>query len=565
MLLGFGHCGGGARVEMGVGSRIDPLLSVANVPPRKRHRLVILAVATVLIAASMIAAPFANTQMPELVAFVPTIEAVIIVNDLITAILLFAQYSVIPSRAILVLACGYVYTALIVVPHILTYPGAFAPGGLLGAGLQSTAWLYIFWHFGPPVAILGYACLKDAKGPSTAKSPQLVIVGAVASVAFLVCGLTLIATAGENFLPAIFADNLHIYKRPVLYIYCAVVLFTLISMVALWLRKRSILDYWILLVVTASIAEDTLTAALVSARYSFGFYAGRVLLLMTSMFVLILLLAEIIRLYTSLARSAQLLKRERDNKLMNLEAMMAAIIHEIKQPLTAISANAGAAMALIAKIPPNLHEAQASLEDVIDDSHRTSQVLNGVRSLFRRIDKDRQPIDLNELLLEVLKSMRADFHDHGVLVRPELAADIPLVDGDRGQLQQVALNLVHNALEAMGIATAPFRVLRLTTQRHGHEAIMVSFHDSGTGINPKQIDEIFDPFVTTKPDGMGLGLAICRSIIENHGGKLSARSDGKSGAVFQFVLPARLVGAPDYESNLGTRLPPISNTASAGI
>ena len=142
---------------------------------------------------------------------------------------------------------------------------------------------------------------------------------------------------------------------------------------------------------------------------------------MTSMFVLILLLAEIIRLYTSLARSAELLKRERDNKLMNLEAMMAAIIHEIKQPLTAISANAGAAMALIAKTPPNLYEAQASLGDVIDDSHRTSQVLNGVRSLFRRIDKDRQPIDLNELLLEVLKSMRADFHDHGVLVRPELA------------------------------------------------------------------------------------------------------------------------------------------------
>ena len=543
----------------------DPLLSVANLPPRKGHRRVICAFAIVLIAASLVAAPFADTQMPELVAFVPTIEAVIIVNDLITAILLFAQYSVIPSRAILVLACGYLYTALIVVPHILTYPGAFAPGGLLGAGLQSTAWLYAFWHFGPPVAILGYACLKDAKGLGIAKSPQLVIGGAVTGVALLVCGLTLLATAGENFLPAVFADNLHIYKRPVLYIYCTVVLFTLISLVVLWLRKRSILDYWLLLVVVASIAEDTLTVALVSARYSFGFYAGRVLLLITSMVVLTLLLSEIIRLYTSLARSTELLKRERDNKLMNLEAMMAAIIHEIKQPLTAISANAGAAMALIAKTPPDLYEAKASLGDVIDDSHRTSQVLNGVRSLFRRIDKDRQPIDLNELLLEVLKSMQGDFEAHGVIVRPELGPDMPLIDGNKGQLQQVALNLIHNALEAMGVATAAIRVLRLTTERHGHEAIMVGFHDSGPGIDPEQIDGIFDAFVTTKPEGMGLGLAICRSIIENHDGKLSARSDGKSGAVFQFVLPTRPAEAPDYDLNLYSQRSPVVNTVKAAF
>jgi signal transduction histidine kinase len=269
------------------------------------------------------------------------------------------------------------------------------------------------------------------------------------------------------------------------------------------------------------------------------------------MFVLTLLLIEIIRLYTSLARSAALLKRERDNKLMNLEAMMAAIIHEIKQPLTAISANAGAAIALIAKRPPDLQEARASLADVVDDSHRTSQVLNGVRSLFRRADKDRQPIDLNELVLEVLKSMRSEFEEHGVLVRPELAADIPLIDGDKSQLQQVAFNLVHNALEAMGVAPAKSRVLRLTTERHGREGIMVGFHDSGPGIDPNQIDGIFDAFVTTKPDGMGLGLAICRTIIENHGGELSARSDGKSGAVFQFVLPARAAESSIYEANPG--------------
>jgi signal transduction histidine kinase len=147
-----------------------------------------------------------------------------------------------------------------------------------------------------------------------------------------------------------------------------------------------------------------------------------------------------------------------------------------------------------------------------------------------------------------VQSMRGEFEALGVLVRPELA-DIPLVDGDKGQLQQVALNLIHNALEAMGAAAARNRVLRLTTERQGREAILVGFHDSGPGIDPMHIDGIFDAFVTTKPDGMGLGLAICRSIIENHGGNLSARSDGKSGAVFQFVLPARPIEALGYEAN----------------
>jgi signal transduction histidine kinase len=531
---------------MTVASTADPPLSVANLPPRKRHRQAVVAFAIVLIIASVIAAPFAHIPVPPLIAFVPTIETVIIVNDLITATLLFAQFSVVPSRAILVLAGGYLYTALIVVPHILTYPGAFAPAGLLGAGLQSTGWIYAFWHFGPPVTILWYACLKDAKGTRVAvrRSPQHAICIVVASVVVLVCCLTLLATTGEKILPVVYADDVNWYGYITIPIYSAVVLVTSIALIVLWFRRRSVLDYWLLLVIIASIAEDTLTVALTSARYSFGFYLGRVLLLMTSMFVLALLLAEIIRLYTSLARSAELLKRERDNKLMNLEAMVASIIHEIKQPLTAISANAGAAMALIAKSPPDLQEARASLGDVVDDSHRTSQVLNGVRALFRSADKRRQAVDLNELVLEVLKSMRGELEEQRVLVRPELAADIPLIDGDKSQLQQVAFNLIRNALEAMGGPDARSRILRLTTERQGPEGIAVGFYDSGPGIDPKQIDGIFDAFVTTKPDGMGLGLAICRMIIENHGGKLSARSDGKSGAVFEFILPARPVRAP---------------------
>jgi signal transduction histidine kinase len=137
----------------------------------------------------------------------------------------------------------------------------------------------------------------------------------------------------------------------------------------------------------------------------------------------------------------------------------------------------------------------------------------------------------------VLQSLRGEFKDHGVVTRSDLTSELPLVDGNRNQLRQVIFNLLHNALEAMEATTDPSRVLRVKTELRGHDAIVVAVEDSGPGIDPKQLDGIFGAFFTTKPHGMGLGLAICRMIIERHGGQLTASSDGKRGASFQFVLP----------------------------
>jgi C4-dicarboxylate-specific signal transduction histidine kinase len=209
----------------------------------------------------------------------------------------------------------------------------------------------------------------------------------------------------------------------------------------------------------------------------------------------------------------------------------------MKQPLTAIAANGSAALALLGQMPPDLAEARATLSDIVGDSHRASAALDGIRALFRSADQGRQPIDVNEITLEVLQSLRGELKDHGVATIPELTTEIPLVDGNRNQLQQVILNLVHNALEAMDATTDRSRVLRVKTQQHGGDAITVAVQDSGPGIDPKKLDGVFDPFVTTKPHGMGLGLAISRLIIERHGGRLTASSDGKNGALFQMVLP----------------------------
>ena len=266
---------------------------------------------------------------------------------------------------------------------------------------------------------------------------------------------------------------------------------------------------------------------------------AQVLILVVALtaFVLAALFTERRESVARLAHANLLLEHERDNKLMNVEAIAASIAHEIKQPLAAIVMNGGAALQLLGTAPPDHDEVRAALNDMIADSHRTSEVFEGIRALFRKVDQERQLIDMNEIILRVLQSLRGELKDHGVTTRTELMSGLPLVEGNRNQLQQVVFNLVHNALEAMNATTDRSRVLRVRTEHCGRDAIAVAVEDSGPGIDPKQLDGIFDAFFTTKAHGMGLGLAICRMIIGRHGGQLTVSSDGKRGALFQFVLP----------------------------
>jgi signal transduction histidine kinase len=238
-----------------------------------------------------------------------------------------------------------------------------------------------------------------------------------------------------------------------------------------------------------------------------------------------------------LAHSNMMLERERDNKLMNVEAITVAIAHEVRQPLAAIVANGNAALRFLAKEPPDRDEVRAALHRIVNDGHRTSEVFDGIRSLFRKVDQGRDPVDINKLILGVLQSLQGEFKDRAIELRSELAADLPLIDGHASQLQEVIFNLVRNATEAMDNVTDRNRVLRVTTALRDRETIAVAVEDSGPGIDPKRLDEVFNAFFTTKSQGTGLGLAICRMIIEHHGGQLIASSDGKNGALFQFVLP----------------------------
>jgi PAS domain S-box-containing protein len=231
------------------------------------------------------------------------------------------------------------------------------------------------------------------------------------------------------------------------------------------------------------------------------------------------------------------LEGERDNKLMNIEVVTASIAHEVRQPLAAIATNGAAALRFLERVPLDIDEVRTILNQLMGDCHRVSEVFDTIRALFRRVDQKREPTVVNEIVVDVLQSMREELTDHGVTTETELAPELQHVDGHRNQLRQVIFNLIHNAIESMDNTMDRSRVLRVITKSHGPDAIIVAVDDSGPGIDPRRLSSIFDPFITTKPDGMGLGLAICRMIVERHDGKLSASSDGKNGARFQLVLP----------------------------
>jgi signal transduction histidine kinase len=222
-----------------------------------------------------------------------------------------------------------------------------------------------------------------------------------------------------------------------------------LALALLYSRRRSVLDLWIMVVLCAWITELALLDVLLFSRFTFGFYVGRGFSLLTSVAVLILLLQETIRLYARLARSNLLLERERDNKLMNMRAITAAIAHEIRQPLTRITTGGSAAQRFLKMVPPEHGKAQAALDGIVSAGHRTSEVIDGFRALFAKSDRRQQLVDVNEIIREALESMSSELANYHVEPRAELMSELPDVYGNRSQLQEVVSNLLLNALEAM--------------------------------------------------------------------------------------------------------------------
>lgn len=281
-----------------------------------------------------------------------------------------------------------------------------------------------------------------------------------------------------------------------------------------------------------------MSSLLAAGRFDVGWYASRVFALAASIVVLIVLLSETMALYANLALSAMRQRGERQARQIAMDAMAASIAHEVQQPLGSIVLNAEAALQYLPSARPELDEARAAMQDVIDDAHRAGQVIFSIRSMFKMGVTGRRLLDANDLLRQVLTMAELDLRKHRVVVTTDLRNGLPQLPADRGQLQQVFLNLIMNAIEAMDALTDRARELRVSSDIvRDPFGVVISIEDSGIGIKGEDSGRIFEPFVTTKPTGTGMGLHISRSIIESHRGTLRVSGNQPYGAIFHVTLP----------------------------
>ena len=227
---------------------------------------------------------------------------------------------------------------------------------------------------------------------------------------------------------------------------------------------------------------------------------------------------------------------------MAMDEMTASIVHEIKQPLGAVALNANAGLRWLTRTAPNLDEARDALNRVVTDTNRANEVIDGIRSVFKKENQTKAWQDVNKLIREVLTLVGSDTEAQHIAVRTQLSDGLREVPANLVQLRQVMVNLITNAIDAMSTVVDRPRVLRLKTEAHEPSYLLITVEDSGIGIDPESMNRIFDPFFTTKSHGMGMGLSICRSIVENHGGRLSVSLGPSHGSIFHVFLPTDLPG-----------------------
>lgn len=242
-------------------------------------------------------------------------------------------------------------------------------------------------------------------------------------------------------------------------------------------------------------------------------------------------------------------------RITSLGVLTASIAHEINQPLSGIITNAGTCLRMLSADPPNVDGAQETVRRTIRDGNRASNVITRLRTLYSKKEPSPESMDLNDATREVVALTSSDLQRAGVMLRYELADDLPPVVGDRTQLQQVILNLLRNAADAMGTTDDRPRELLIRTQRDEGNQVRLSVKDSGVGFTPQTAEKIFDPFYTTKTDGMGIGLSISRSIIEAHQGRLCATPNDGPGATFSFAIPCTFEGLSETETRVNRSEP----------
>ena len=513
-------------------------LGLFDTPPSRREIRLGLAAIALQLVSLIVLVRLRDIGLGEIGAFVPVIDAIMFVGDLIIATKLYAQASIFRSRALTVLASNYVFGALLFIPHALTFPGAFAANGLLGAGVSTTAWFALLHVLAYPIGVILYVVLKSAESAEQAaseRSPARVSLGLAAAGA-LALAATIAATSGHDLLPPLLRNHSEGIFANLAVLGGASTLLTVVAIILLFRQEKSLLDLWLLVSLSGWLAELLLSLA-VQTRFTLGWYGMFGMQAVSSFIVMIALIAETNRLYAQLALSSAAREREHEARLMSMDAVTTAISHEIGQPLAAAKLNARAGLNWLDRDKPDCDMARNSLHNAIEDCQRAFDVMKSIRAMVARGSGSPSEFSVNDLVRETASLLARDLVAQNIVLKLALDEPAPPIVADRVQLQRVLVNLLTNAIESVGETRQRTRWIEIRSTPFDDHHVLVEVSDSGVGIAPEKIELIFEPFVTTKSTGTGLGLSLSRIIVVEHGGRLWASLGAGYGATFHLQMP----------------------------
>ena len=519
-------------------SLVSVLLSAAPAAAGQRRAAILLG--ALALAAFIATVPIAQLKFPRFPGIILIANTLAFVNDAVTAALLFGQYAVSRSRALCVLAFGYLFTAFMAVSHAISYAEVFSPTGLI----PGTPWLYPAWHAVLPVTIIWFAFRPLSQSSRAwAGSPLVPIVVASLGAGCLALATTWVIAEAHPWLPTLVVDGrLMPVSKLVVVMLLLLPLGALLAL--LTSRHRSVLDLWLTVVMLTWLCTICLVSFVSAERYDVGWYIGRMFEVLTSTFVLMVLLTETIWLYESRAQAVATEQRGRERRLNEMEAILVhlsrvnelgrhvtTLIHEISQPLATISM---LAQASLKRSNTSTEPLRKLLEPLAESAANALTVVQRLRTFIKDNQPARRIQELPEMIEDAISL--ASFGDvAAVEIVTRYNPNASTAFYDRVQIAQVVFNLVRNAIEAM--AGVDGGRLTVATESSSRGMVEIRIADTGPGLSPAIRSKLFEPFVTTKAGGLGVGLSICRVIVEAHSGRLWAEDNPGGGTVFCFTLP----------------------------